>query len=140
MRNSPPKRAPSAGFTLIEVMIALLIVSMAFTALMSQIGTQIDATAYLRDRSLAMWVAENQRARVILAMHAGTFPQVGVVAGTELMSGRLWHYSISSETTPVPDLWRHTIRVGVQAQEPQFALTAFISRHPGSFQSMGVQQ
>ena len=37
------------GFTLIEVMVALLVVGIALPALMVQITAQVDGSAYLRD-------------------------------------------------------------------------------------------
>ena len=45
------------GFTLIEVMVALTVVAVTLPALLFLLSQQIDGTAYLRDRSVAQWVA-----------------------------------------------------------------------------------
>ena len=45
------------GFTLIEVMIALTVVAVTLPALLFMLSQQTDGTAYLRDRSVAQWVA-----------------------------------------------------------------------------------
>jgi general secretion pathway protein I len=50
----------STGFTLIEVMVALMIVAVALPALLSLVVTQMDSAGSIRETSYAYWVAENQ--------------------------------------------------------------------------------
>jgi len=50
----------SQGFTLIEVMVALMIVAVALPALLSLVITQLDTAGSIRESSYAYWVAENQ--------------------------------------------------------------------------------
>jgi general secretion pathway protein I len=50
----------SSGFTLIEVMVALMIVAVALPALLSLVITQMDSAGSIRETSYAYWVAENQ--------------------------------------------------------------------------------
>jgi general secretion pathway protein I len=50
----------SVGFTLIEVMVALMIVAVALPALLSLVVTQMDSAGSIRETSYAYWVAENQ--------------------------------------------------------------------------------
>lgn len=57
------------GFTLMEAMIALMIVAMALPALVTLVMTQLDGSAAVRDKTYAYWVAENQLTRVRL-LHA----------------------------------------------------------------------
>jgi type II secretion system protein I len=71
MRSRAEKPRRSAGFTLVEVMVALAIVALALPALLLTLDQQIDGTAYLRDRSLAQIVASNRLTEVRLALRSG---------------------------------------------------------------------
>ena len=50
------------GFTLVEVMVALMVIAIALPALLKALYQQVDGTAYLRDKSIAQWVANNKLA------------------------------------------------------------------------------
>src|SRR5690606_18185382 len=54
------------GFTLLEAMIALMIVAMALPALVTLVMTQLDGSAAIRDKTYAFWIAENQLTRIRL--------------------------------------------------------------------------
>lgn len=57
MRLSANKRA---GFTLIEVLIALAILSISLTAIIKATSQNIKDTAYLQEKTLALWVGLNE--------------------------------------------------------------------------------
>ena len=54
------KRQALTGFTLVEVMVALAVVALAVPALLFTLYQQLEGTEYLRDRSMASWVAANR--------------------------------------------------------------------------------
>ncbi|WP_144631036.1 type II secretion system minor pseudopilin GspI [Bordetella genomosp. 13] len=54
------RRRAQAGFTLIEVLVALAIVGIALAAVMRTMGVMTQNNGKLRDRSLAMISAENR--------------------------------------------------------------------------------
>lgn len=54
------RRRRQAGFTLIEVLVALAIVGIALAAVMRTMGVMTQNNGKLRDRSLAMMSAENR--------------------------------------------------------------------------------
>ena len=56
--------ARSGGFTLVEVLVALVIVAVALMASLRAVGTLTDGSAALRDRMLAQWSAENRLAQM----------------------------------------------------------------------------
>lgn len=62
-RRAPAARRP-AGFTLVEVLVALTIVSVALMASLRAIGSLAQGTADLRARTLAQWSAENRLSRM----------------------------------------------------------------------------
>ena len=75
-----PRRARDAGFTLIEVLVALAIVSIALLAALRAAGQGVATLEELRARLLAGWVAENH-----LAEHRarGDWLPLGIRRGTE---------------------------------------------------------
>jgi general secretion pathway protein I len=52
------------GFTLLEVMIALAIIAITLGALISTSGSQASSAGYLKQKTLAHWVALNEITRL----------------------------------------------------------------------------
>jgi general secretion pathway protein I len=71
-RSAPARRA--AGFTLLEVLVALVIVGTALGASLRAVGSLASNSAGLRSAMMATWSAENRLVQVRL-MHV--FPAVG---------------------------------------------------------------
>lgn len=103
------RRARQRGFTLLEAMIALMIVAMALPALITLVLTQLDGSASIRDKTYAYWVAENQLTRVRLlqqqkakkALMDYKVPEKD--AGTVDLAGLRWQWqmtTIAMETIP----------------------------------------
>jgi general secretion pathway protein I len=55
---------PAAGFTLVEVLVALTIVAIALMASLRATGSLSDSAGELRQRTLAQWSAENRLAQI----------------------------------------------------------------------------
>lgn len=115
------------GFTLIEVMVALLIIGIALPALMFQLGTQLDGTQMINNRTQAAWVAQDQLALLQLRQAAGETLSAGEWQGEVTNAGRQWYWQRRAESTPAPGLLRHTIRVADSAQALLSADTALLS-------------
>ena len=113
----------SQGFTLVEVMVALFVVAVALPALMFQLGTQLDSTAVLRDKSLASWVAQDQLAMIKL-QSAGNV--TGELHGERQLAGREWPWLLTTEATPVPGMVRQTVRVYPDVTARQRQRDAFV--------------
>ena len=114
------------GFTLIEVMVALAIVGLALPALLFQVMGNVDTEAYLRDKALAQWVAENRLAETRLMRRMGQQVLSGTASGIEKMGGRRWQWRVQSLPTSVPGMRRLQFEVGPQDGENLISLVGFI--------------
>jgi general secretion pathway protein I len=121
------RRQQQQGFTLIEVMVALMIIGIALPALMFQLGTQLDGTQVINNRTQAAWVAQDQLALLQLRQAAGETLSAGEWQGEVLYGDRQWYWQRRAESTPAPGLLRHTIRVADDEQALLSADTALVS-------------
>ncbi len=116
------------GFTLVEVMVALAVVAVAVPALLLTLFQQIDGTEYLRDRSMASWVAANRLGELKLVVAKGGGLPEGDLSGEARLAERDWYWWIEQETTEVPGFMRVEVNVAAQedAETPLHTLTAFL--------------
>lgn len=91
-----PKK--SSGFTLIEVMVALTIIAISLGALLSTSGTQAYSATYLKQKTLAHWVALNELAQLSTE---NTFPDTGESKGSTSMANHDWYWT--RKTTKLAD-------------------------------------
>lgn len=118
------------GFTLIEVMVALAVVAVALPALLFTLFQQIDGTEYLRDRTMANWVASNKLTELRLIVAKEQILSLTEASGEADMANRTWYWWMRSQATQVPNFYRIEIRVAAdQADEdrPLQTLVAFIA-------------
>ncbi len=87
------------GFTLVEVMVALMIVAVAVSSLLFQMMSTINNTAYLREQTIAHWVALNQLELVYLENKKSNRLLTAERSGTEEMAGKEWFWSIKPVKT-----------------------------------------
>jgi general secretion pathway protein I len=101
----------AAGFTLIEVMVALAVVAIALPALVFALQQQIDGTVYLRDKSLAHMVAINKLTEVRIMAKAREQLLKGKDSGTSELADRQWDWQLNSTETDLPNFYRVEIKV-----------------------------
>lgn len=77
------------GFTLVEVLVALAVLTIALAAVMRALSQSIDTSSSLRDRALAMWVAQN---RLVTHQIQKDWPGLDTTEGTANMAGREWRW------------------------------------------------
>ena len=98
--NSPvTMNSPARGFTLIEVMVAMLIVAVGVSALLYQMMNAIDNTAWLRDKTIAQWVALNQLELAYLENQNTNRLIDRERSGSETMAGQEWFWRIKPKRT-----------------------------------------
>lgn len=91
------------GFTLIEVLIALAILSIALTAIIKSTTQNINDTRYLQQKTIANWVSQlvmNRALSGVLKLNASTD---GDSATTDML-GQKWPWKASLTTTPNPHI------------------------------------
>jgi general secretion pathway protein I len=104
-----PKRShAAAGFTLIEVLVALAIVTVGMAALLGTLSSAAGTTAYLQDKTLAEWIALNQVATVRLSQ---TAPTKGDSDGEVDYAGRKWKWSQTVADMQIPGVLRIDVKV-----------------------------
>lgn len=123
---SPPRGRLAAGFTLIEVIVALAVLAFALGAVISGMGRYADNAASLRERTFALWVAHNRLTEIDLQP---VWPATGKSDGDAEMAGIEWRWFVTVSETPDPDVRRVDIRVQARRREDTAAeLSSFVSK------------
>ncbi|WP_298854772.1 type II secretion system minor pseudopilin GspI [uncultured Aquimonas sp.] len=104
---NPGARRRARGFTLLEVLIALLILSLSLVALIRAAGLQAQALNHHRDSTLAQWVAAN----VAAELRAQGAPPVGRQQGEMRMGPQRWRWQAETSDTDVERVRRMEITV-----------------------------
>ncbi|MGO9515218.1 MAG: type II secretion system minor pseudopilin GspI [Steroidobacteraceae bacterium] len=106
------RRRRSRGFTLVEVLVALMIVAIGLAALMTAVSGTARTSGYLRDKTLAQWIALNRLAEVRLTVNkiASTTGQ-NTDAGQLDFANRTWHFDTRYFDTSIPGMKRVVVRV-----------------------------
>ena len=119
------------GFTLVEILVALAIIAVALAAGLRALAQATDGAAALKQRTLALWVAQN---RVAAASLESPWPAPGRRAGQAQEAGVAFVYTETISTTPNRAFRK--IDVTVAAPEaPDYALAhlaGFIGNPAGS--------
>ena len=86
----------NCGFTLIEVMVALTIIAISLGALLSTSGTQASSASYLKQKTLAHWVAVNELTQIRISKE---FPDIGDKKGSTSMANNDWYWIRTTKKT-----------------------------------------
>lgn len=107
---SHPSRHDAHGFTLIEVLIAMLVVALGIGALLTTLSSSADIVGRLREKSFAQWIALNQIASLHLS---GAQPGVGVTYGIEDYAGSRWRWQQEITDPGIAGIVRIEVRVAL---------------------------
>ena len=111
------------GFTLIEVLVAVAVLAFAMGALVTGMARYAENAAYLREKTVALWVAHDRLTEIELE---AAFPAVGKSDGDVEMAGIKWRWFVEVSETPDPDVHRVGIRVRAEGRDGDAAaLTSF---------------
>ena len=99
------------GFTLIEVLVALVIVAVGMSVLMGALSSSARTVFYMQDKIFAEWVALNQIATVRIGLQQGQIPPVGTSNGDLDFANRSWHWRQDVVASQVPGINRIDFKV-----------------------------
>jgi general secretion pathway protein I len=119
------------GFTLLEVLIALVVLALSLGAVIKATGDYTNNQSWLRDRTLATWVARNVLVEFQLE---GEWPGVGEKKGTRELGNREWRWLARISQTEEQQLRRLDVEVSpvdTDDTEPVTTLSGFL-RQPDS--------
>jgi len=108
MKATAADRRRSAGFTLIEVLAALVIVALGMLGVIEAVTQTARNGTYMREKTLAHWIAMN----VITErrLHASP-PDVGESSDDVEFAGERWHWTMRVSQTQVESLVRMDVSV-----------------------------
>jgi general secretion pathway protein I len=123
-----------AGFTLVEVLVALVVFAVLGFTVTARVGDVVNQTYSLERRTVAHWVAENQLNRLRLSRR---ITNEALATGQDrerlIMGGREWVVETAIEDTTFPLLRRVEVRVLAVSEGEEFGpvdtVTAFIGRY-----------
>jgi general secretion pathway protein I len=114
------------GFTLLEMLVALSVFSLAALALVKLAGENLRTTATVETRIFAAVVAEN---RAVEALTASVPPAIGESNGMEEAAERRWRWTRRVSETEEPGILKVDVEVrGEDSEQVIGAVTVFRGR------------
>ena len=114
------------AFTLLEVMVALMIIAITMGAIVTSGGSSAAKASYLKEKTVANWVAQNQ-----IAMHRAKriWPGSSNSNGKVEMAGVEWLWTMKISKTDDPLLRRIDVDVFLRDKDNlRTSATAFIGQ------------
>ena len=115
----------TGGFTLIEIIVAVAVLAVALGAIISGMARYASNAAYLREKTVALWVAHNRLTEIELEPG---WPGTGKSDGDVEMAGIQWRWFVEVAETADPNVRRADIRVRVKNRDgDSAALSSFLT-------------
>ncbi len=111
------------GFTLIEVMLAMAVFSIAGVALLGAAGNNFRHISHLEEKMFANWVASNQ---LVSASLSDTWPPKNNKKGEVQMAGRQWFWHQKVINTENKEMRAIVMEVRVN-EDDELAVTSLMT-------------
>lgn len=120
-RRSAGRAALNAGFTLIEVLVAMSIVVVSFVAIYGVVLQMVGATTQMQQKTIASWIAFD---RVTELRVSGTYPDTGSEEGFVEMAGGTWSFTREVRATGSDDIRQIVVKVSPEDEPENILATA----------------
>jgi len=128
MTRNFKSRKPQAGFTLIEVMVALAIVALSLSAVVASVSQMVQAASAIQERTYASWIAQNKISEIRLS---NVTPEVSETDDQVTFASVEWALRTTISETGVENLYRVDVAVSYASNEQVIrTVTGFIGE-PG---------
>jgi len=116
------------GMTLIEVMVALVIVAIALSAAIRSVNAGVSNTDYLKQKSFAHWVVMNEIAEQQVREYDGATNKWSEVE----LAGQTWHIYTKVITTEAASILRVETKVYKQRDDDSAlaSMVSFVGQRP----------
>ena len=115
------------GFTLLEVLVALVLLAVALSAIIKTASENTLNTAHLRNKYFASIVASNKLAELQIAK---TWPGTGFSNGRTELAKQKWQWNVKVENTPDDRLRKIILTVALEQDNDNslYRLTSYIGK------------
>ena len=115
------------GFTLIEIIVALMVIAIALGAVINTTAGSLDMGSHIRNKTLALWVAENYVNELVIEQQ---WPDVGKQTDTIALDQHNWY--LVADISPTANTSMRKIRISVfensRDSNALLSLNAYINR------------
>ncbi|HEX9811699.1 MAG TPA: type II secretion system minor pseudopilin GspI [Burkholderiales bacterium] len=108
LRSPNRKKANYRGFTLVEVLVALAVLAIALAAVLRAMGQAIDLSTDLRERTVALWAAQERATDHRLR---NDWPALDTTEGKMKFGEREWRWHENVSKTPLDEMRRLEIEI-----------------------------
>lgn len=119
---------PQKGLTLIEVLLALMVIAIAFTALLQANSTNLQTTSRLKEKMISHWVAMQGISMVQLDL-LPLRPQEETTHKTKML-GQVWYWRVKLTPTPIHSIQQINITLSATPTGPFRDLTLAYKYEP----------
>jgi len=113
----------SSGFTLIEVLVALAIIAISMGAALNTSGSQASNAAYLKQKTIAHWVAMNEMTQFQIEK---SITETGKRDGDTEMAGQKWYWTRKITKTEFENIFEIEFKV-YAGKDRKATLTRLVS-------------
>ncbi|MFN7098452.1 MAG: type II secretion system minor pseudopilin GspI [Gammaproteobacteria bacterium] len=130
---APSKNIYLQGFTLIEIMVALVILAIALSAISLAISRNAQNATYIDQKMAAHWVAMNIISQQQLKATQPNYIGVSSQEGTSNMLNHTWYWKAETENTTIDQTYHISVDVSTKDNGPSIDhIEEYISHVPST--------
>ena len=111
------------GFTLVEVMVALVVIALSLTGIAVVLGDMLNNARWLKESTYASWIAQN---KIVELRAANEYPNADETSGDVTYANSEWTWRAVITETGIENLWRVDVSVSRPGGDNIRTVTGFI--------------